>query len=183
MVGTPRPVPAMVHLFSGAYTYPVEEFLAVADACMAAAPDYYCTPERKRVYVAAALAGRARLWFTNWAKHHISASYEEFRSALLDEFHIDDAPTEQQKFRHLTQGISTVACYAREFETAACLSKEEVETQYNRLRFAYGLNRPVSGHVLERFAYCPTFKDLVNEAKHIEEHFKTLHSNGNGNVM
>ena len=132
----------MVHLFSGAYTYPVEEFLAVADACMAEAPGYYCTPERKRAYVVAALAGRARLWFTNWAKHHLSASYEEFRSALLDEFHIDDTPSEQQKFRHLTQGISTVACYVREFESTAGRSKEDVETQYNRLRFAYGSTTP-----------------------------------------
>lgn len=172
----------MAHLFSGAYTYPVEEFLAVADACMAAAPDYYCTPERKRAYVVAALTGRARLWFTDWAKHHLTASYEGFRSALLEEFHIDGEPTEQQKFRHLTQGISTVTCYASEFETAACHSMEEVETQYNRLRFSYGLNQPIRSQVLERFAFCPTFKDLVNEAKHVEEHFKMLHSDANGNV-
>lgn len=178
MVGTPRAVPPMVHLFSGAYTYPVEEFVAIADASMAAAPDYYCTPERKRAYVVAALTGRARLWFTRWSQHHLSASHEEFRSALLEEFHINDTPTEHQKFRHLTQGLSTVACYARDFEAAAGRSKEAVDTQFNRLRFAYGLSPHISDYVLERFADCPTFKDLVNEAGLVEEHFKAIPSSG-----
>lgn len=182
MVGTPRPVPAMVHHFSGAYTYPVEEFLAVADACMAAAPDYYCTPRRRCAYVAAALVGRARLWFTHWAKHHASASYEAFRAALLEEFHIGDPPTEQQKFRHLTQGISSVACYAREFETGAAIAMENEESQQSRLRFAYGLSSPIRAHVLERFAYCATFKDLVNEARRIEGHYTTINASGDGHM-
>lgn len=171
----------MVHPFHGAYTYPVEEFLAVADTCMAAAPDYYCTPERKRAYIAAALTGRARLWFTHWTKQNPSASsYEEFRAALMEEFHIDDSPTEKQKLRHLTQGISTVACYAKAFEIAARRNKEDVQTQYNRLHFAYGLNERISAHVLERFAYCPTLEDLVNEARQIEDHYKSIGTNGFG---
>lgn len=164
----------MLQSFSGAYTFPVEEFIAIAETCMAAAPEYYCSPERKRAYIAAALTGRARLWFTRWVKLHGSASYEDLRSAILDEFHIEDKPTEDQRLRHLTQGVRGVMQYAQEFETAASFAMELVDTQYNRLWFAHGLSPSISQKVLESFTLCPTFDHLVLQAKHVEDHYKRL---------
>lgn len=169
------PVP-LQHPFSGSFAYPAEDFIALAEANMKPHPTFFNADDRRRIiYCVNAFTGRARLWYFEWARRKANDHqrppdwYSVFKDDFLEQFCIPKIKTHDWLLRQLVHE-TTVGSYAEMFHKTALACKEDVDSQYNRLWWVYGLRGPLQEKILDVFPLLDTYAELV-EASADHERF------------
>lgn len=189
-----QPAPPMAQHFSGDFSFPVDEFLLLIDVNTLPHKCYYAHTPHKTAYAANALTGRARLWYSRWASErdhkapvysekgqntfqsawttYKDKHYEMFRRDLVAAFGIPEFITPPWALRHLTQNRLSVQHYVNRWTELANACKENLDSEYNRYWFIYGLRREIRDHMLSVFPFFRTFAKVVDEAKAMEKHLE-----------
>ncbi|EKD03323.1 hypothetical protein A1Q2_02433 [Trichosporon asahii var. asahii CBS 8904] len=189
-----QPAPPLAQLFSGDFSFPVDEFLVLVETNTLPHKCYYAHTPHKTAYVANALTGRARLWYVRWAgerehkapvynekgqsfqsawKTYKDKHYETFRRDLVAQFGIPEFITPPFALRHLTQNRLPVQQYVDRWTELANACLENLDSEYNRYWFIYGLRKEIRDHMLEVFPFFRTFAKIVDEAKAMEKHLQS----------
>lgn len=167
----PVPAPPLLELFEGDDSYPVGEFIAMAEYMMSSHADYYVTAARRIGYASNNFSGRARLWFTyilgKSPRPHCLRSWDEFRTALLQYFG-DVDPVPHTVLLRLTQEDNDVVWYAKEFREKAAVCRVAVDHEYYRRWFVLGLQPAIRDRTLRALYHLGTFQDVVRHAREIE---------------
>lgn len=188
-----QPAPPMAQLFSGDFSFPVDEFLVLIETNTLPHKCYYAHTPHKTAYVANHLTGRARLWYVSWAgdrehkapvynekgqsfqsawKAYKDKHYEMFRRDLVAQFGLPEFITPVYALRHLTQNRLPVQQYVDRWTELATACLENLDSEYNCYWFIYGLRKDIRDHMLEVFPFFRTFAKIVDEAKAMEKHLE-----------
>lgn len=156
--------------FSGSFTYPAEDFIALAEANMKPHPTFFNADDRRRIiYCVNAFTGRARLWYHDWVRRKVHDHrrpadwYTVFKEDFLEQFTIPKIRTHGWLLRQLVLETS-VHAYADVYRKTAAACGENVDSQHNRLWWVYGLRGPLQSKIIDVFPLLDTFDELVDAA-------------------
>lgn len=164
------PAPALQQSFSGSFSYRAQDFIALAEANMKPHPTFYNADDRRRIiYCVNAFTGRARLWYFEWCARKRADTqrppdwYTVFKEDFLEQFSVPKIRTHQWLLRQLVHE-TTVASYADMYRKTAQGCREDVNSEFNRLWWVYGLRGQLQQKILDVFPLIDTFAELVDAA-------------------